>query len=53
MADPKPVVELPPSSYQPTKAELEEEIHIDAIPEELARALGRQVEVRFLTPEKM
>ena len=49
----KPVVELMPSMYQPSKAELEEEIHIDATPEELARALGRQVTVRHLDPEKM
>ena len=44
--DPKPVVELMPSSYQPSKAELEEEVHIDATPEELARAVLRQVDVR-------
>ena len=44
--EPKPVVELMPSSYLPSKAELEEEVHIDATPEELARAVLRQVVVR-------
>ena len=46
----KPVVELKHSSYQPSKAELEEDMRIDASPEELARALGRQVEVRHSKP---
>ena len=49
----KPVIELPPSSYQPSKAELEEEIHIPMTPEELARAVGRQVVVREIEPEKL
>ena len=42
-----PTIELVPSSYQPSKAELEEEIHIEATPEDLARAVGRQVEIRY------
>lgn len=33
------------SSYQPTKAELEEEVQIPATPERLAKALGRQVNI--------
>ena len=40
-----PVVRIKPSSYQPSKAELEEPVKIDATPEELARALGRKVRV--------
>lgn len=38
-------VRVKPYSYQPSKAELEEPVKIDATPEELARALGRQVRV--------
>lgn len=49
----KPVIELPPSSYQPSKAELEEEIYIPMEPEDLARAVGRQVTVREVAPEKL
>ncbi len=40
-----PVVRIKPSSYQPPKAELEEDVRIDATPEELARAVLRQVRV--------
>lgn len=40
-----PEVRVRPYSYQPSKAELEEEIKIDATPEELAKALLRQVNV--------
>lgn len=46
----KPVVELKHPSYQPSVAELDEDMRIDASPEELARALGRQVEVRHSKP---
>ena len=46
----KPVVELKHPSYQPSVAELKEDIRIDASPEQLARALGRQVEVRHSEP---
>ena len=46
----KPVVELKHSSYQPSKAELEEDVSINASPEEVARALGRQVEVHYRKP---
>ena len=41
----KPEVRLKPSNYQPSKAELEERVHIDATPEELVRAAFRQVNV--------
>lgn len=44
----KPVVRLRPSTYQPTKAELEEDVRIDATPEELARAVGTQVRIETM-----
>ena len=44
--EPKPpVVRIKPSSYQPSRKELKEEIRVDATPEELARAVLRQVRV--------
>ena len=46
----KPVVEVRHSSYQPSKAELEEDMRIDASPEDVARAIGQQVEVRYSKP---
>lgn len=41
----KPVVRVKSNRYQPSKAELEEPIYIDATPEELARAVVRAVKV--------
>ena len=41
--DSRPTVEIPPQGYQPSKAELEEEIKIDATPEEVARQLVQPV----------
>ena len=41
----RPVVRVKPSSYQPTRAELEEPIKIDATPEELALAVLRPVRI--------
>ena len=38
-------VRLKPSSYQPSKAELEENVKIDATPDALAHALLRPVKV--------
>lgn len=46
----KPVVNLKQSSYQPSKAELNEDMRVDASPEDIARAVGRQVEVRHSKP---
>lgn len=46
----RPVVELKHPSYQPSKAELEVDMSINASPEQLARALGRQVKVRHSQP---
>ena len=41
----KKVPRLRPSSYQPSKVELEEDMSIDATLEELARAFLRPVEI--------
>ena len=41
----KPVVRVRPYSYQPNKAELEEDVRVDATPEELARAVLRPVKI--------
>ena len=38
-------VRVKPYSYQPSKAELEQPVKIDATPEELAAAVGRKVRV--------
>ncbi|MXY97426.1 MAG: hypothetical protein F4Z29_06675 [Gemmatimonadetes bacterium] len=38
-------VRLKRSTYQPTKAELEEEVQIPTTPERLAKALGKQVNI--------
>jgi hypothetical protein len=42
-----PTVRIKRSSYQPSKKQLEEEIKIDATPEQLARAVGRQVNIEY------
>ena len=39
-------VQVRPFSYQPSKAELEEDVSVDATPEVLADCLGRTVAVR-------
>ena len=48
----KPVVEVADSRYQPTRAEMEEEIVIDACPEELLRTVVHNVEIRIVDPKK-
>ena len=45
---PKPVVRLRPASYQPTKAELDEDMSIDTTPEELAKVAFRPVTVKII-----
>ena len=45
------MVEVLPYSYQPSKAELEEDVEIDATPEELGDALMRDVTVRTKVPK--
>ena len=42
----KPIIYLKPNSYQPSKAELEAEVSIDATPEQLADAVLRQVTIQ-------
>ncbi len=42
---PVPVVRLRSNRYQPSKAELEEEVHIPATPEQLAKAVVRTVKI--------
>ena len=44
-AQTRPEVRVKPNSYQPKKAELEEELHINATPEEVIRAAFQQVRV--------
>ena len=46
----RPVVKLVNSSYQPVKAELEEDMSIDATPEDLARAVMRRVKINYANP---
>ncbi|MCY4136785.1 MAG: hypothetical protein OXF56_00780 [Rhodobacteraceae bacterium] len=41
----KPIVEVRPYSYQPSKAELEADISVDASPEEIRDALMEPVTV--------
>lgn len=41
----RPVVRVKPRSYQPTRAEMEEAVKIDATPEEAVRRIFRQVRV--------
>ena len=46
--DGRPVVKVKPASYKPTKAELEEDMSVDATPEEVAEALTRAITVKVL-----
>ena len=43
---PRPTVKIKPSGYQPSKAEREELVKIDAMPEELADAALRPVRIK-------
>ena len=43
--DPAREVRLKPSAYQPSKAELEEDVSIDATPDELAVAILQPVRI--------
>ena len=47
-----PVVELIHPSYQPSKAELEEDLRLDATLEELGKAVTRTVRVRYVKPRR-
>lgn len=44
----KPDLWLRPPSYQPSKAELDEDLSIDATPDDVAAALMRDVNVRHI-----
>ena len=49
---PRPTVRLRPSSYQPSKAELEEDMRIHgATPDDLARAVMRTVVIETIEEE--
>ena len=41
-----------PAKYQPSKAELEEDMRIDATPEELARAILQPVKVKHIPDDE-
>ena len=43
-----PTIELVKDSYQPTKAELEQDMRVEADFEELARALVQPVNIRWI-----
>ena len=45
---PRPVVEIVHPSYQPSKAELDEDARVDATFEEAADALVQPAEVRYI-----
>ncbi len=47
----RPVVKLRPSSYQPSKAELEEDVRIDATPERLFQAAASDVDIVVSEPD--
>ena len=47
-----PVVEVRHHTYQPSKAELEADMSIDATPEEVARAVMQQVMVKEIREER-
>lgn len=46
----KPVVRVAHPTYQPSKAEREEEVPLDASFEDLVKAAVRPVEVRYVNP---
>ncbi len=46
----RPVVKLRPSSYQPSKTELEEDVRIDTTPEQLLKAAVSDVQVGVIEP---
>ena len=48
----KPVVWLRPATYQPSNAELEEDMNIDTTPEELAARALRPVAIKTIGKEK-
>ena len=49
---PKPDVWVRPATYQPSKAELEEDVSIDTTPEELAARALRPVMIKTIGKDK-
>ena len=47
-----PIVKVKPHSYQPSKAELDADISINATPEDVAKAVMKQVTVQEVEDEK-
>ena len=45
----RPTIEVKHHTYQPSKAELEADMSIDAMPEDVARAVMKQVRVKEIT----
>lgn len=43
----RPTVRIKPSNYQPSKAELEEDMSIETTPEELCRVALQPVNIRY------
>ena len=52
MSDDKPVVRVQPATYQPSKAEIEEDMSIDTTPEELARVALQPVTVKTIIDDE-
>ena len=52
MSDDKPVVRVRPATYQPSKAELEEDMGIDATPKELARVVFQPMTVKTIEKDE-
>lgn len=48
----KPVVRVRPATYQPKKAELEEDMAIETTPEELARVALQPMTVKTISEEE-
>ena len=48
MSESKPVVRVKPATYQPSKAELEENMSVDTTPEELARVALQPMMVKTI-----
>ena len=45
-------IELPHHTYQPSKAELEEDLRVDATFDELAAVVARPVKIRYVKPPR-
>ena len=52
MTEDKPTVRVRPATYQPSKAELEEDMAIDTTPEELARVALQPVIVKTIIDDE-